>query len=148
MVNKDTIFNGIKWSLMVLLQELKSWGNLIKSNWLEYLTLSQGVQKKLSIKKPRLKTWVFVFNLFVPYLCHTTKTDLNLTCLKSHDTVINGSTAYLLASSTATATETVAPTIGLLPIPIRPIISTWAGTEDEPANWASECIRPMVSVIP
>ena len=29
-----------------------------------------------------------------------------------------------IASSIATATATVAPTIGLLPIPIRPIIST------------------------
>lgn len=53
-----------------------------------------------------------------------------------------------IAFSTATATATVAPTIGLLPMPIRPIISTCAGTEDEPANCASECIRPMVSVIP
>ena len=32
---------------------------------------------------------------------------------------------YFIASSTATATATVAPTIGLLPIPIRPIISTY-----------------------
>lgn len=32
--------------------------------------------------------------------------------------------AYLVASSTATAQATVAPTMGLLPIPIRPIIST------------------------
>ncbi len=31
---------------------------------------------------------------------------------------------YFIASSTATAVATVAPTIGLLPIPIRPIIST------------------------
>ena len=31
---------------------------------------------------------------------------------------------FLKLSSTATATATVAPTIGLLPIPIRPIIST------------------------
>ena len=46
------------------------------------------------------------------------------------------------------ATATVAPTMGLLPIPIRPIISTWAGTEEEPANWASPCIRPMESVKP
>ena len=29
-----------------------------------------------------------------------------------------------MASSMATATETVAPTMGLLPMPIRPIIST------------------------
>ena len=50
--------------------------------------------------------------------------------------------------STATATATVAPTMGLLPMPKKPIISTWAGTEEEPANWASECIRPMVSVMP
>ena len=32
--------------------------------------------------------------------------------------------AYFIASSTATAQATVAPTIGLLPMPIRPIIST------------------------
>ncbi len=31
---------------------------------------------------------------------------------------------YLQASSTATATATVAPTIGLLPMPRKPIIST------------------------
>ena len=43
-------------------------------------------------------------------------------------------TFYFIASSTATAAVTVAPTMGLLPIPIRPIISTCAGTEDEPAN--------------
>ena len=55
---------------------------------------------------------------------------------------------YLQDSSTATAQATVAPTIGLLPMPIRPIISTCAGTEEEPANWASECILPMVSVMP
>ena len=55
---------------------------------------------------------------------------------------------YFLLSATATATATVAPTMGLLPMPRKPIISTWAGTEEEPANWASECIRPMVSVMP
>ena len=55
---------------------------------------------------------------------------------------------YLLASSTATATATVIPTMGLLPAPMRPIISTCAGTEEEPANCASPCIRPIVSVIP
>ena len=54
----------------------------------------------------------------------------------------------LAASSMLTATATVAPTIGLLPMPMRPIISTCAGTELEPANCASECIRPIVSVIP
>ncbi len=55
---------------------------------------------------------------------------------------------YFRLSATATATATVAPTMGLLPMPKKPIISTWAGTELEPANWASECIRPMVSVMP
>jgi len=55
---------------------------------------------------------------------------------------------FLIASLVATATATEAPTIGLLPIPMRPIISTWAGTEEEPANWASECMRPIVSVMP
>ena len=44
-------------------------------------------------------------------------------------------------------TAIVAPTIGLLPIPRKPIISTCAGTDEEPANCASECIRPIVSVI-
>ena len=52
------------------------------------------------------------------------------------------------ASETSTAIDTVAPTIGLLPMPRKPIISTCAGTEEEPANCASECIRPSVSVIP
>ena len=55
---------------------------------------------------------------------------------------------YFRASSIATATATVIPTIGLLPAPIRPIISTCAGTEEEPANCASECILPIVSVMP
>ena len=42
---------------------------------------------------------------------------------------------YLLsACATSTAQATVHPTIGLLPIPRNPIISTWAGTDDEPAN--------------
>ncbi len=58
------------------------------------------------------------------------------------------SLTYFWLSATATATATVAPTMGLLPMPRKPIISTWAGTELEPANWASECIRPMVSVMP
>ena len=56
--------------------------------------------------------------------------------------------AYFIASSTATAQATVAPTMGLLPMPIRPIISTCAGTEEEPANCASPCILPMESVRP
>ena len=41
---------------------------------------------------------------------------------------------FFRLSSTATATETVIPTMGLLPAPKKPIISTWAGTEEEPAN--------------
>ena len=53
-----------------------------------------------------------------------------------------------IAFSTATATATVAPTMGLLPIPMRPIISTCAGTDEDPANCASECILPIVSVMP
>ena len=38
------------------------------------------------------------------------------------------------AKATFTAQATVQPTIGLLPIPKKPIISTCAGTELEPAN--------------
>ena len=57
-------------------------------------------------------------------------------------------TFYFKLSATATATATVAPTMGLLPMPRKPIISTWAGTELDPANCASECIRPIVSVMP
>ena len=54
---------------------------------------------------------------------------------------------YLLSAvATSTAQATVQPTIGLLPIPRNPIISTCAGTDEEPANCASECIRPIVSV--
>ena len=55
---------------------------------------------------------------------------------------------YFTAAAAATAQATVAPTMGLFPMPIKPIISTCAGTELEPANCASECIRPMVSVMP
>ncbi len=55
---------------------------------------------------------------------------------------------FLKASATATAQATVQPTIGLFPIPMKPIISTCAGTEEEPANCASECMRPNVSVNP
>ena len=38
------------------------------------------------------------------------------------------------AVATSTAQATVQPTIGLLPMPRNPIISTCAGTDDEPAN--------------
>ena len=40
---------------------------------------------------------------------------------------------FAIACATVTATATVAPTIGLLPMPRKPIISTCAGTEEEPA---------------
>ena len=93
--------------------------------------------------------------------------------------------SYLLSAvATSTAQATVQPTIGLLPIPMNPIISMCAGTDDkpiaiklvcnrqsrwsecvriaevqrrksqqgltdeEPANWATECIWLIVSVIP
>ena len=62
-------------------------------------------------------------------------------------TIIRSSIYSVIACWIATATATVAPTIGLLPIPKKPIISTCAGTDEEPANCASECIRPKVSVI-
>lgn len=55
---------------------------------------------------------------------------------------------FVSPSCTATAHATEAPTIGLLPMPMRPIISTCAGTDEEPANCASECILPIVSVMP
>ena len=38
---------------------------------------------------------------------------------------------YLLASSIATATATVIPTMGLLPAPMRPIISVRSGRREE-----------------
>ena len=60
----------------------------------------------------------------------------------------NRSYYFACACSSATATATLAPTMGLLPMPRNPIISTCAGTEDDPANWASLCMRPMVSVMP
>ena len=45
---------------------------------------------------------------------------------------------YLLSAvATSTAQATVQPTIGLLPMPRNPIISTCAGTDEEPANCAS-----------
>ena len=56
--------------------------------------------------------------------------------------------AQALACAAATAQATVMPTRGWLPAPIRPIISTCAGTMEEPANWASPCIRPIESVRP
>lgn len=82
-----------------------------------------------------------------PYLfCKTEKTNApaSYSCLvgallrlSTPDLIIIGNLGrylYFIASSIATATETDAPTIGLLPIPMSPIISTWAGTDEEPAN--------------
>jgi hypothetical protein len=53
---------------------------------------------------------------------------------QEHFIFISARIPYFWDSSTATATETVIPTMGLLPAPRKPIISTWAGTEEEPAN--------------
>jgi hypothetical protein len=47
---------------------------------------------------------------------------------------IKGNYFPFRARLTSTAILTVAPTIGLLPMPRKPIISTCAGTELEPAN--------------
>ncbi len=73
---------------------------------------------------------------------------LVLLCLRKDFSFACASDYLVRPSCTATAQATEAPTIGLLPIPIRPIISTCAGTDEEPANCASECILPIVSVIP
>ena len=46
---------------------------------------------------------------------------------------IKSNVDYLLSAvATSTAQATVQPTIGLLPIPRNPIISTCAGTDDKP----------------
>ena len=74
------------------------------------------------------------------------KAERNTCCDKEYSNDTSGN--HFKLSSTATATLTVIPTMGLLPAPRKPIISTCAGTEEEPANWASPCIRPMVSVKP
>ena len=74
---------------------------------------------------------------------------LSESSMRARGTGVRACLGYLArASSTATAQATVQPTMGLLPMPIRPIMSTCAGTEEEPANWALECMRPMVSVMP
>ena len=46
---------------------------------------------------------------------------------------------YLLASSIATATATVIPTIGLLPAPMRPIISMYSCTHYR-SNQIAHCL--------
>lgn len=73
---------------------------------------------------------------------------LVLLCLRKDFSFACANDYLVSPSCTATAQATEAPTIGLLPIPISPIISTCAGTDEEPANCASECILPIVSVIP
>ena len=55
-------------------------------------------------------------------------------CSSSSSFFVSSKSYLFRAMEISTATATVAPTMGLLPIPIRPIISTWAGTEEEPAN--------------
>lgn len=49
---------------------------------------------------------------------------IHTNCPVMIDTVIKGKKPYFKPSYTATAQATVAPTMGLLPMPIRPIIST------------------------
>ncbi len=70
----------------------------------------------------------FIPNIKIKESCQKT------TLFRKKSVIMRFSDYYLLASSTATAHATVIPTMGLLPAPIRPIISTCAGTEDEPAN--------------
>ena len=48
--------------------------------------------------------------------------------------IVSSDYFLLRARSALTAQATEQPTIGLLPMPRKPIISTWAGTEEEPAN--------------
>ena len=66
---------------------------------------SNGLKKLAKILQNNMKQQKNLELLKVFYVCYI---------------VVN----YLQASSIATATATVAPTIGLLPIPIKPIIST------------------------
>ena len=88
-----------------------------------------------------------IFRIFVRKMCFLLMFDKK-SGFGTFECKTGGFPSYFRLSATATATATVAPTIGLLPMPRKPIISTCAGTEEEPANWASECMRPMVSVIP
>ena len=82
------------------------------------------------VPESRIYTICFVINLLFIRTVKKTRSALTRNGFLFRES----SNYFLSASSTATATATVAPTIGLLPIPISPIISTCAGTEEEPAN--------------
>jgi hypothetical protein len=69
----------------------------------------------------------------VPLIMRRTPAVLYRGAARPWKTGLDSNYAFM-ACSTATATATDAPTIGLLPMPIKPIISTCAGTEDDPAN--------------
>ena len=97
--------------------------------WLNLLHANPHIQKKKAASELTAMPWLSKYS-------------------PSHGAFYRLLQAFFIASSTATATATVAPTIGLLPMPMRPIISTCAGTDEEPANCASECMRPIVSVMP
>ncbi len=83
-----------------------------------------------------------------PLFNQKNRCDKDITPMKMSLRTVPDDSYLLSACCTATATATVMPTMGLLPAPRKPIISTCAGTDEEPANCASECIRPMVSVMP
>ena len=115
--------------------------------------------KTLYLTKQRIRYTRWQRTTLITSRRRTAKGASPLASLKNMDTSLNRRVhifyhckffkAYaFIASSIATAQATVIPTMGLLPAPIKPIISTWAGTDDEPANCASECILPIVSVIP
>lgn len=73
---------------------------------------------------------------FTPYTLHLPITYKNPHNSASYRDLYNQlAVNYLFkAVATSTAQATVHPTIGLLPIPRNPIISTCAGTDEEPAN--------------
>ena len=96
---------------------------------------------------PIRKNRKHIFRIFVRRMCLLLILD-EKSVLEPLKGKTGGFPSYFRLSATATATATVAPTMGLLPMPRKPIISTCAGTEEEPANCASECMRPMVSVMP
>ena len=68
---------------------------------------------------PRYYPWHISF-LQSKYFIHC----VNFNCRKANFIASNLPANYLQASSIATATATVIPTIGLFPAPMRPIIST------------------------